>query len=246
VVNASPSVLFSSAGLYPPSSELGSPLLVRRAVLSREVKMLAIATAALIVLSATAQAATKYNYGHRGSYEPSYEHRVYGREYKYDNGHEAYKTNDYSYERHYDDQDYKPSYKRRYAGQAYREPHHGSYDEDHYGRDAYSEEPIYDPRKSRPTYKQSHELQSYRLKKRSAREGQVFGHGLGFGQLKRIGNSDAKVQIHIFTGQAQDESLKEARIVDANSASQSDADSEDSNSGAQPIENTEIIDVDFV
>jgi len=51
--------------------------------------MLAIATvtAALLALSATAEASTKYNYGGRGSYEPSHKHRVYGSEYKrYDHG----------------------------------------------------------------------------------------------------------------------------------------------------------------
>merc|ERR1712117_879658 len=68
----------------------------------REVKMFAIATAALIVLATTAEAATKYNYGGRGSYKPSYEHRVYGSEYKkYDHGHEAYAMRDYSHDKGY-------------------------------------------------------------------------------------------------------------------------------------------------
>jgi len=72
--------------------------------------MLVIATAALLVLATTAQAATKYNYGGRDSYE----HGVYGREYKrFD-----------PYESHY--------------AEDYREPHHDSY-----GGDAYSEEPSY-------------------------------------------------------------------------------------------------------
>ena len=45
-----------------------------------------------------------------GSHEPSYEHRAYGSEYKYDSGQEAYKTTDYDheppYESHYADKDY--------------------------------------------------------------------------------------------------------------------------------------------
>merc|ERR1712154_173631 len=72
-----------------------TPLLVRRlprgprksAVLSREVKMLAFATAALLVLATTAQAATEYNYGGRSSYE----HGVYGSEYKPHEPRSAYK-----------------------------------------------------------------------------------------------------------------------------------------------------------
>merc|ERR1712117_299072 len=71
------------------------------AVLPREVKMLAIATAALIVLATTA------------SSEPSYTRRVYGSEYKkYDGGHEGYKMSDY---RHHD------SYDEGYGGDAYSE-----------------------------------------------------------------------------------------------------------------------------
>ena len=55
--------------------------------------MLAIATAALIVLATTA------------SSEPSYTRRVYGSEYKkYDGGHEGYKMSDY---RHYAEDDYR-------------------------------------------------------------------------------------------------------------------------------------------
>merc|ERR1719322_1627755 len=130
--------------------------------------MLVIAAAALLVLSSTAEAASKYNYGGRDSYEPSY--------------------------------------KRRYAGQAYREPHHDSYDEDHYGRDAYSEEPTYTYElQSRPSYRH----------KRAVRQGQIFGKGLGLGQMKRIGNSDARVQIHIFTGQAQEAENDAAQAQDA-------------------------------
>merc|ERR1712117_513644 len=115
------------------SSEFGPPLLVRRP--PREVSMLAIATAALIVLATTA------------SSEP-YEHRVHGSEYnKYDSGHEAYKM-----------RDYEPSYERRYAEADYREPHHDRYDEDHYGGDAYSEVPTYQSTKSRHTFKKSHSI----------------------------------------------------------------------------------------
>jgi len=182
---------------------------------------IATATAALLVLASTAEAATQYEYGGRDSYE----HRVYGREYK--------KFYHEPSERHYADQDYT------------REPHHDSYDEDNYGGDAYSEEQTYTHestlRKSRPSYKQS------RRHTRSAREGQFFGHGLGLGlgHLKRIGNSDATVHIRIFTGQAQDDSEKQAQIVDADSASPSDAESEDSDSDANQIENTNI-DLDFV
>merc|ERR1712117_97472 len=114
------------------SSEFGPPLLVRRP--PREVNMLAIATAALIVLATTA------------SSEP-YEHRVHGSVYKYDSGHEAYKM-----------RDYEPSYERHYAEADYREPHHDRYDEDHYGGDAYSEVPTYQSTKSRHTFKKSHSI----------------------------------------------------------------------------------------
>jgi len=80
--------------------------------------MLAIATAALLAFSATAEAATKYNYGSRGSHEPSYEHRVYGSEYRHE-----------------------PSHDRHYADHDNRER-----DEDYYGGDAYSEEQSHEPR----------------------------------------------------------------------------------------------------
>jgi len=88
--------------------------------------MLVITTAALLVLSTTAEADSKYNYGGRDSYQ----HRVYGREYKrFD-----------PYESHYAEEDY-------------REPHHDSYDEG-YGGHAYSEGSSYEPyTKSRPTYR---------------------------------------------------------------------------------------------
>merc|ERR1711948_106254 len=71
VVNASP----SSADR--PGTR--SALLSSSAVLSREVKMLVIATAALLALSATAEAATiKYNHESRDTHdsdEPSYQHK---------------------------------------------------------------------------------------------------------------------------------------------------------------------------
>merc|ERR1712117_29470 len=108
------------------------------AALPREVIMLAIATAALIVFSMTAEAAfMKYDYGGReiykhedDSYEPSYEHK---------------RGDDYpepSHKSHYADQyhGHKPSYEiQDYS----LRPHHDSYDEDHYGRYAYSVEPSY-------------------------------------------------------------------------------------------------------
>jgi len=92
-----------------------------------------LATAALLALATTAQAATKYNYGGRGFYE----HRVYG------SGHEAYKR------------DHEPSYESYYAEDDYWEPDHYSY-----GGDAYSEEPrksrpTYEPQSGR-MHKQSH------------------------------------------------------------------------------------------
>merc|ERR1719208_301885 len=81
------------------------------AVLPCEVKMLVITTAALLVLSTTAVADSKYNYGGRDSYE----HRVYGRVYKrFD-----------PYESHYAEEDY-------------REPHHDSYDGDAYSEEPYT------------------------------------------------------------------------------------------------------------
>merc|ERR1712117_1012284 len=99
----------SSSSPRPPSSPRGQ----RKSVLSREVKMLAIATAALLALSATAEAATmKYDHGGRESYKLE-DHGSYN-QYVHDHG--AYKTSNY---------------------------HHDSYDEDHYGGDAYSEEQTY-------------------------------------------------------------------------------------------------------
>ena len=91
-----------------------------------------------------------------------------------------------------------------------REPHHDSYDEDHYGGDAYSVETsyTYEPsRKSkqstkyRLSYRRSHEPRSeYRHKSKraasgGAREGQIFGSGFGLGALKKLGNSEARVNI---------------------------------------------------
>merc|ERR1712027_103075 len=82
--------------LLPDLSASSSSLPTRSAVLPCEVKMLVIATAALLVLSTTAVAASKYNYGGRDSYE----HRVYGREYKrfdpYDSYDEGYGGHAYS------------------------------------------------------------------------------------------------------------------------------------------------------
>jgi len=106
--------------------------------------MLVTASAALLVLATTAQAASKYNFGGHGSYVK-----------KYDSGHEAYKMSAYSHE---------PSYESHYAEDDYREPHHDSY-----GGDAYSEAPTYTT-KSRPTYKQSHEPRSAYRHKRSAQD----------------------------------------------------------------------------
>jgi len=101
--------------------------------------MLAIATAALLVFSATVEAATsKYDYGGRekykheyhGSYKPFYKHGAYESEHmRGDGGYE-----DYSYE---------PSYASPYADREYREPRDESHDEDHYDRDVYFEEPSY-------------------------------------------------------------------------------------------------------
>jgi len=90
--------------------------------------MLAIATvaAALLALSATAEAyATKYDYRGRdnhGSYEPSYEHGVYGSEY--DSGHGAYKGRDYSHESHYAEDDYREPYSEEptYTYEQYHKP----------------------------------------------------------------------------------------------------------------------------
>merc|ERR1712027_151879 len=91
--------------LLPDLSASSSSLPTRSAVLPCEVKMLVIATAALLVLSTTAVAASKYNYGGRDSYE----HRVYGREYKrFD-----------PYESHYAEEDYR--YDEGYGGHAYSE-----------------------------------------------------------------------------------------------------------------------------
>jgi len=129
-------ILSSLPTLNPPVS-----LLVRRlprgqrksvlsssAVLPREVKMFAIATAALLVFSVTAQAATKYNYGGRG--------------YKYDGGYKAYKRHD-------------PSYENHYAEDYHREPHYDGYGGDAYSEDpSYT----YESMKYRPTHKQSHYL----------------------------------------------------------------------------------------
>jgi len=152
------------------------------AALPREVKMFAIATAALIVLSTTAEAATKYNYGGRGSYKPSYEHIVYGS----DNGHEAYKMSDYShepsyasYESHYADQEY--SYDRRHD---YRE-----HDEEDYGGDAYSEEPTY-THEPRSAYR--HKRQASVQDEGGAREPQEMGGELFRSDRERLSMGSCK------------------------------------------------------
>lgn len=112
--------------------------------------MLATAIAALLVLATTAHAASKYNYGDRSSYAPSYK--------KYDSGHETYKMSAYSHE---------PSYESHYAEDDYRESDHDSS-----GGDAYSEEPSH-TYESRPTYKQSHEPRSEYRHKQSV----SYGYG---------------------------------------------------------------------
>jgi len=134
----------SSPRLRPPRGLRKSILFSSSASLSREVKMLAIAiaTAALLAFSATAEAAiTKYDYGGRESYKnedyDSYDlHGAYGSDYmrRYDHGHEAYEAEDY----HND-----PFYESHFADRDYRDPHHDSYDEDHYSGDAYFEEPSF-------------------------------------------------------------------------------------------------------
>jgi len=127
--------LSSSAVLHVVNASPSSSLLSSSVVLPREVKMLAIVTAALLVLAANAEAAfVKYDYGGRESYKhedyDSYEHR----------------SGDYypepSHKSHYADQYYghKPSYEvKDYS----HRPHHDSYEEDYDGGDAYSEEPTY-------------------------------------------------------------------------------------------------------
>merc|ERR1712117_634248 len=146
----------SSSSPRPTSSPRGQ----RKSVLSREVKMLAIATAALLALSATVEASiSKYDYGGRESYKhEDYDlHGAYGSEYmrRYDHGHEAYEAEDYHF---------GPSYESRFSDRDYREPHHDGYDEGYSG-DAYSE--VYEVT---PSYEQSHESRStYKFKsKRSA------------------------------------------------------------------------------
>merc|ERR1712154_134816 len=72
--------LSSSAALHVVNASPSSSLLCSSAVLPREVKMLATATAALIVLATTAEGAfIKYDYGGRESYKhedyDSYEHK---------------------------------------------------------------------------------------------------------------------------------------------------------------------------
>jgi len=132
--------------------------------------MFAIATAALLALSATAEAATsKYDYGgrekykHHGSYKPYYKHGAYEREHmRGDSGYEDYSPEP-SYASPYADQEYSREalYESPYADREYREPHHDSYDEDNYGRDAYSVEPSY-------TYEED-DMENKRRKPRSVR-----------------------------------------------------------------------------
>jgi len=151
--------LSSSAVLHVVNASPSSSLLSSSVVLPREVKMLAIVTAALLVLAANAEAAfVKYDYG----------------------GRESYKHEDYDSYEHKRGDDYpEPSHKSHYADQYYghmpsyeiqdysHRPHHDSYDEDHYGRDAYSVVPSYSHESSSPSYKQ-YEPRSYR--KRSVTE----------------------------------------------------------------------------
>merc|ERR1719422_1081539 len=138
-----PAVLRTWSSSPPLPSSPARSTQVRRP--PREVKMLAIATAALLAFSVTVEAASsKYDYGGReknkheyhGSYKPYYKHGAYEREHmrRYDHGHEAYEAEDYHY---------NPSYESHFADRDYREPHHDSYDEDHYGGDAYFEKPSY-------------------------------------------------------------------------------------------------------
>merc|ERR1719422_2363797 len=135
-----PAVLRTWSSSPPLPSSPARSTQVRRP--PREVKMLAIATAALLAFSVTVEAASsKYDYGgrekykheHHGSYKPYYKHGAYEREHmrRYDHGREAYEAEDY----HYD-----PFYESHFADRDYREPHHDSYDEDHYGGNAYFEE----------------------------------------------------------------------------------------------------------
>merc|ERR1712156_868670 len=140
-----------------PAPRPPSPTRSTQVSLPREVKMFAITTvtAALLVLATTAQAATKYNYGGRDSYAPSYKHRVYGREYKrFD-----------PYESHYAEEDYRP--------------HHDSYDEG-YGGHAYSEEPTYT---YEPIYRQERSAKGGREGQQSLlftpREAQQFPSCIG-------------------------------------------------------------------
>jgi len=101
-----------------------------------------LATAALLVLATTAQAASKYNYGGRGSYAPSYKMSAYSHE---------------------------PSYESHYAEDDYREPDHDSYGGDAYSEEpSYTYGPS---TKSRPSYKQSHEPRSAYRHKRSVQDG---------------------------------------------------------------------------
>jgi len=101
-----------------------------------------LATAALLVLATTAQAASKYNYGGRGSYAPSYKMSAYSHE---------------------------PSYESHYAEDDYREPDHDSYGGDAYSEEPSYTYGL--STKSRPAYKQSHEPRSAYRHKRSAQDG---------------------------------------------------------------------------
>merc|ERR1712027_205018 len=136
------------------------------AAVPREVIMLAIATAALIVLATAAEALfVKYD-------SESYKHEDYDSYNPYE-----HRSGDYypepSHKSHYSDKYYghKPSYEVQ--DDSHR-PHHDSYEEDHYGRDAYSVVPSYAQtvrRPSSPSYKQTHVPHYiYRRKRRANKD----------------------------------------------------------------------------
>jgi len=104
-----------------------------------------LAIAALLAFSATAEAASEYDYGGREKYKHEY-HGSYKPSFDL---HGAYRSEHMRGDSDYEEYSHEPSYESRYEDRDYREPYHDSYDEDHYGRDAYSGEQSYSYMRSR-------------------------------------------------------------------------------------------------
>jgi len=165
----------------------------RKFVLPREVKMLAIAVVALLVLGTLAEAASvKYDYPTRGiykqdSYEPSHESHYENQDYSHRPHHDSYDEAHYGRDVYSVEPSYTPSMK---SSPAYKQTHEPRYRYDHkpsynshkykrsvygyggdsygksYGGDSYGKSySSYKPSSYRHKYRKAHEPRSYRQKR---------------------------------------------------------------------------------